>query len=116
MLRQTATGWSDEEHELNHVKEPAGGSYASYDTVYQPDPVAALIVNSSGTQGWAVGGIVNNQNEQMDTSDVWRYPAEPGSPPPGVGSAPITTTASRRAGAVGDLRGRRQRTVRRPVR
>jgi hypothetical protein len=88
VLRQTANGWSDEEHELNNVKEPPG-LYVTYDTVYEPDPVQALFVNSNGTQGWAVGGIVNNANEQMDTSDVWRYPAEAGSAPPGVGAAPI---------------------------
>jgi hypothetical protein len=93
VLRQTATGWSDEQHELNDVKEPPG-QYMKYDTVYQPDPVAAVIVNSDGSQGWAVGGIVNNEKEQMDTSDVWRYPAEPGATPPGVGSAPITAGSS----------------------
>jgi hypothetical protein len=100
VLRQTATGWSDEEHELNDVKEPPG-QYVDYDTVYQPDPVAALIVNQTGSQGWAVGGVVNGDNEQMDTSDVWRYPAEPGSTPPGVGSAPVAATPSAATFAVG---------------
>src|ERR1019366_844510 len=60
VLRQTATGWSDEEHELNDVQQPPG-EYERYDTVYQPDPVAALLVNSSGALGWAVGGIVDNE-------------------------------------------------------
>jgi hypothetical protein len=100
VLRQTASGWSDEQHELNDVKEPPG-SYVSYDTVYEPDPVAAVIVNADGSQGWAVGGIVNNEKEAMDTSDVWRYPAEPGSAPPGVGAAPIATTAVTTTFAVG---------------
>jgi hypothetical protein len=93
VLRQTATGWSDEQHELNDAKEPPG-LYVTYDTVYQPDPVEALLVNPSGSQGWAVGGIVNNENEQMDTSDVWRYPAEAGSAPPNVGKANVTSSAS----------------------
>jgi hypothetical protein len=100
VVRQTASGWSDEQHELNNTKEPPG-LYVTYDTVYQPDPVQALFVNSSGTQGWAVGGIVNNANEQMDTSDVWRYPAEPGTIPPGVGAAPISSSASVTTLAVG---------------
>ncbi len=100
VLRQTASGWSDEEHELNNTKEPPG-VYVTYDTVYEPDPVQALLINSSGTQGWAVGGIVNNENEQMDTSDVWRYPAEPGTVPPGVGAAPIPISSSVTTLAVG---------------
>ncbi len=100
VLRQTASGWSDEEHELNNVKEPPG-LYVTYDTVYEPDPVQSLFVNSNGTQGWAVGGIVNNGNEQMDTSDVWRYPAEAGTSAPGVGAAPIPSSSSVTTLAVG---------------
>jgi hypothetical protein len=94
VLRQTATGWSDEEHELNDVKE-AEGEWAEYDTVYQPDPVAAVLLNSTGTQGWAVGGIADNDSGggQMNTADVWRYPAGGGETPLGVGSAPISTAA-----------------------
>jgi hypothetical protein len=93
VLRQTATGWSDEQHELNDVKEPPG-QYVTYDTAYQPDPVESVLVSPSGAQGWSVGGIVNNENEQMDTADVWRYPAEAGSAPPGVGEAPISSASS----------------------
>jgi hypothetical protein len=94
VLRQTATGWSDEEHELNDTKE-AEGEWAEYDTVYQPDPVAAVLLNATGTEGWAVGGIADNEpgGGQMDTSDVWRYPAASGETPSGAGSAPITTRA-----------------------
>ncbi len=94
VLRQTAAGWSDEEHELNDTKE-AEGEWAEYDTVYQPDPVAAVLLNATGTEGWAVGGIAANGSgaEQMDTSDVWRYPAEGGETPSGAGSAPIATRA-----------------------
>jgi hypothetical protein len=88
VLRQTATGWSDEEHELNNAKEPPG-NYKRYDTVYRPDPVSAVLVNESGSQGWAVGGIVNSAHAVLDTADVDRYPAD-GSTPVGVGSAPVS--------------------------
>jgi hypothetical protein len=102
VLRQTASGWSDEEHELNDVEEPPG-EYKNYDTVYQPDPVAAVLVDPTGSAGWAVGGIADDetaQTESMDTSDVWRYPAD-GSTPPGVGTAPIATEATAASFAIG---------------
>jgi hypothetical protein len=84
VLRQTAGGWSDEEHELNDAKEPPG-SYAYYDTPYEPDPVAAVLVNPSGNEGWAVGGDVNSQHPLLDTADIDRYPTasrRSGSGPP----------------------------------
>ena len=86
LLRQTATGWSDEEHELNNAQEPPG-NYSSYDTVYQPDPVAAVLISPEGGHGWAVGGFVSPK-PVLDTADIDRYPAER-STPPGVGAAPI---------------------------
>lgn len=98
VLRQTASGWSDEEHELNNAKEPPG-EYAYYDTVYQPDPVAAVMINASGSEGWAVGGVVS-ANTRLDTSDVERYPAD-GSTPDGIESAPLHTNASEAAFAIG---------------
>lgn len=84
MLRQTATGWSDEEHELNNAQEPEGG-YRSYDAVYRPDPVAAVLVDPTGSQGWAVGGIVGEaEHSPLDTADVWRYPSTGAEQPVGV--------------------------------
>ncbi len=50
VLRQTASGWSDEEHELNDAKEPPG-DYMFYDTVYRPDPVAAVLVDRKRVTG-----------------------------------------------------------------
>ena len=99
VLRQTAAGWSDEEHELNNAEQPPG-EFERYDSVYQPDPVAAVMVNSTGTQGWAVGGITDTTNAQLDTADVWRYPAD-GTTPTGVGTSPITTAPETVTFAVG---------------
>jgi hypothetical protein len=99
LLRQTPAGWSDEEHELNNAKEPPGG-YAFYDTAYQPDPVAAVLVDPTGTQGWAVGGIVegSSQRTTLDTADVDRYP-DP-TAPAGSAPAPLTTEAGTTAIAI----------------
>jgi hypothetical protein len=90
LLRQMPDGWSDEEHELNNAKEPPGG-YAFYDTAYQPDPVAAVLVDPTGTLGWAVGGIVegNPLRTSLDTADVYRYPDA--SAPVGTSPAPVAT-------------------------
>ena len=87
VLRQTATGWSDEEHELNNVKEPVG-RYFEYDTVYQPDPVFAVMVDESGSHGWAVGGFADARRPELDTADVARYPND-GTSPPQAGASTI---------------------------
>ncbi len=101
VVRQTATGWNDEQHELNDVAEPPGG-YSSFDTVYEPDPVRALLVGPSGEAGWAVGGAVEPESHGglLDTADVERYPAE-GMTPPGIGSSTIPTEAGRATFAIG---------------
>jgi hypothetical protein len=101
VLRQTAAGWSDEEHELNNAQEPEG-NWTFYDEVYQPDPVSAVLVDASGGQGWAVGGFAESENHEgaLDTADVDRYPAD-GVAPPGVGSSPVTTNPGMATFAIG---------------
>ncbi len=101
VLRQTGSGWSDEEHELNNATEPPG-SYSRYDTVDQPDPIAAVLVDPSGSQGWAVGGVLDTVNKGgvLDTADVERYPAD-GVAPTGAGTAPVPVEAGRAAFAIG---------------
>jgi hypothetical protein len=99
VLRQTATGWSDEEHELNDAQEPPGG-YFYWDTPKVPDPANALLVDPAGGQGWAVGGIVDNKHAFLDTADIYRYPAD-GKKPPGVGEMREATSAGYTAIAVG---------------
>jgi hypothetical protein len=89
VVRQTATGWSDQEHELNDAAEPEG-NWSFYDEVYEPDPVSAVLVDPSGSQGWAVGGFVEPEEHGgvLDTADVERY-GEPGAAPLGKGTAAI---------------------------
>jgi hypothetical protein len=89
VLRQTATGWNDEEHELSNVRE-GPGHYRFWDMPYQPDPVAAVLIDPTGRQGWAVGGFVEANHEDLDTADIDRYPAD-GVTPPGVGGATVST-------------------------
>ncbi len=92
VLRQTADGWTDEEHARNPTQDPIG-EYKFYDQVYEPDPTAAVLVNESGSEGWAVGGFINTRQPLLNTADVARYPAEPGTTPPGVKSAPVQPIA-----------------------
>jgi hypothetical protein len=103
VLRQTASGWRDEEPELNNVKEPAG-RWQKYDSVYEPDPVSAVLIDPTGSQGWAVGGFVE-EHPKLDTGDIYRYPAD-GSKPLGSEEAesiavspPSGTTSSGSAGS-----------------
>ncbi|MBA3809788.1 MAG: hypothetical protein H0X28_15555, partial [Solirubrobacterales bacterium] len=101
VVRQTANGWSDEEHELNNAEEPPG-SYSRYDTPYVPDPVAAVLLDPSGVQGWAVGGFVDSSNAGavLDTADIERYPAD-GLAPTGIASAPVPLDSTKATFAIG---------------
>jgi hypothetical protein len=99
VIRQTAIGWSDEEHDRNEVAAPPA-DYAHYDTVYQGDPTAAVLVDPTGAQGWAVGGFVDPEGGKGDTADISRYPAE-STPPPGVGSASVAVNPEEATFAVG---------------
>ena len=85
LLRQTATGWSDESHEADPVKQPAGG-YTGQDLPYRPDPILAVLIDAEGRQGWAVGGSQGSGG--LQTGDIERYPAE-GSPPLGLSEATV---------------------------
>ncbi|MGA2164153.1 MAG: hypothetical protein ABSH36_06760 [Solirubrobacteraceae bacterium] len=89
VLRQTATGWRDESHELNPVGGQEG-SFVSRDLPYRPDPIFAVLVGPTGTQGWAVGGISNSEDEAVETADVERYPAD-GVTPLGTGASPVAS-------------------------
>lgn len=84
LLRQTATGWSDERHTVDPATE--GLDYGEYDEPYTPDPVIAALVAPNGSEAWVVGGLAGGaENEQ--TADVERYPSE--GQPPNEGSSGI---------------------------
>jgi hypothetical protein len=100
VLRQTSSGWSDEQHELNNAREPPG-EYSFYDTVYEPDPISTVLIDPSGAQGWAVGGFVDNEHGGvLDTADIERYPAD-GVAPTGLGTAPVALDPTQATFAIG---------------
>jgi hypothetical protein len=104
VLRQTASGWSDEEHDRNEAGVPPPGNWSSYDAPYQGDPSAAILVDPTGSMGWAVGGVVEPGDEEegrLDTADIARYPAEPGVSPLGMGSAPVPGNSTEAMFAIG---------------
>ncbi len=88
VLRQTAAGWRDESHELNPVGGQEG-SFVYFDLPYRPDPIFAVLIDPTGTHGWAVGGIYNPE-ERVETADVGRYPAD-GVTPLGSSAAPVAS-------------------------
>jgi hypothetical protein len=102
LIRQTADGWSDEEHTFDSAQDPLG-EYKSYDMVDQPEPIAAVLTGPGGEQGWAVGGVVDNATSTgaHDTAEVARYPAEPGVTPPGVASSTVQVSSNEATFAIG---------------
>ncbi|HEX8715163.1 MAG TPA: hypothetical protein VF706_06295, partial [Solirubrobacteraceae bacterium] len=87
VLRQTASGWSDESHELDPIAEPEGGYRGGWDMPYRPDPIDAVLIDPTGAHGWAVGGYFEGPGEGghglLNTGDIARYPAD-GESPAGV--------------------------------
>ncbi|HTY95424.1 MAG TPA: hypothetical protein VMB91_00150, partial [Solirubrobacteraceae bacterium] len=70
LLRQTASGWSDQRHEVD-IGVPPPGNYEYQDLPYTPDPVLAMMVDPTGSHGWTVGGQLGE--EVLQTADVERY-------------------------------------------
>jgi hypothetical protein len=70
VLRQTATGWSDQRHEADNASQPS--TYSFYDAPMRPDPVFATLPEANGGGGWAVGGETSGE-EAEQTADVERY-------------------------------------------
>lgn len=102
LLRETAGGWQDVEHnaypQLNDSEDLPGW----------PDAVLALSLNPSGESGWAVGGQTGAElaaygspgaQEAAQTAGVMRY--GPGPAPPQVTNAPISIPHNEVTFAVG---------------
>jgi hypothetical protein len=99
LLRQTAGGWSDQTHELDPLGEP-GGLYVHWDIPYRQEPILGVLVDPSGTQGWAIGGQVNSGEPRLETAAIDRYPAD-GVAPLGVGVAPVSLEPGEATFAIG---------------
>lgn len=103
MFRQTASGWSEEEHDHDEVGPPVG-SYKLYDKGYEPDPSWAVLISPTGEAGWAVGGFPRGESRSgFETSDVARYsyPTPENAPPPGVHSSPVPVEPGTAVFAIG---------------
>ncbi|HET6999118.1 MAG TPA: hypothetical protein VFI03_11065 [Solirubrobacterales bacterium] len=103
VVRQTATGWRDEQRQ-GFPLPPAREGQKLYDLPVRPDPVLALLVAPDGSGGWAVGGdpasAVLNRPATIRTSAVMRYgPAA--TPPANAAVAPIATAAGTATFALG---------------
>ncbi|HTB49897.1 MAG TPA: hypothetical protein VK701_02895 [Solirubrobacteraceae bacterium] len=89
MLKETANGWLDMEHE-------ALPDTGTEDRPDRPDPVLALLVSPSGSSGLAVGGQVGDiegfgPSPNHETAAAMRYPASDASSD-GASPAPVFTT------------------------
>ncbi len=103
VLRETPSGWRDEQNQSYPAPAQVEGQTA-YDLPAKPDPVLALLVSPSGEEGWAVGGetgtFVQFRGEAVQTAGVLRYgPAA--APPANSSAAPIGLAAGTVDFAVG---------------
>jgi hypothetical protein len=102
VLKETAGGWSDMEHESLPNTEPAA---ADVDAPFHPDPVFALLVDPSGNSGLAIGGQTGDfetghPDQASETAAAMRFPASAASPN-GATAAPVMTTPGNASFAVG---------------
>ncbi len=91
LLRQTAQGWRDEQHQSYPLPSHREGQ-TLYDLPVRPDPVLALLLSPNGGEGWAVGGetgtFVTSRAATIKTASAMRYgPAA--TPPSNAATAPI---------------------------
>jgi hypothetical protein len=116
VLRQTPSGWRDEQHQSFPLPRSEGRT--AYDLPVRPDPVLALLISPDGSGGWAVGGetgtFVRFQGEDVQTAGVMRYGASAAAPanatetpiPPTAGSATFAVGGGAQcAGPCADLAG-----------
>ncbi|HEX7245533.1 MAG TPA: hypothetical protein VF245_08220 [Solirubrobacterales bacterium] len=103
VVRQTATGWRDEQHESYPLPARVEGQDL-YDLPRRPDPMLALLIGPGGGQGWAVGGEtgtgVQFQGSSIQTAGVMRYGPD-AAPPENVSSAPVSSESGVATFAVG---------------
>jgi hypothetical protein len=88
LLRQNGFGWTDEQHQSYPAE--TGMTTGAYDLPDTPDPLAALLLNPEGNQGWAVGGRTGEEAEKspIKTATVARYPADVAAPNQGTAQIP----------------------------
>jgi hypothetical protein len=106
LLRETSEGWQDLEQQA-YPSNLAGNSQHSStedDLPDWPDPVLALDVDPSGSEGWAVGGRTTGlrlESNQIDVQSATALRLGPGSAPSQSAGAPIPTSPGQATFAVG---------------
>ncbi|HEX6688578.1 MAG TPA: hypothetical protein VF085_07935 [Solirubrobacterales bacterium] len=94
VVRQTGTGWRDEQHDA-HPLPARTVEQSTYDLSLQPDPILALLMSPDGNEGWAVGGVtgtfVTFGGSASQTAGVYRYGAAAASPA-NTSTAPLAGT------------------------
>jgi hypothetical protein len=111
VMRQTATGWRDEERQAYPVP-PAPTDQAGsprMDIPQTAEPVLALLVNPEGTRGWAVGGQTGlmssgpaaaSEREGLQTASVMSF-GEAAAPPGNVTAVQIPVSTEGATFAIG---------------
>jgi hypothetical protein len=111
IVRQTATGWRDEERQSFPIppKPTDQLSSVAMDIPRVPDPVLAFLVSPDGSHGWAVGGQTgmmalsqagNYEREGLQTASVMRL-GEDAAPPGNASTAPIPMSSGEATFAIG---------------
>jgi hypothetical protein len=109
VVRQTTSGWRDEERQSYPPPPvPEGQSARQVDMPRVPDPVLALLVNPEGSQGWAVGGqtgeVAPSQpgylKEGLQTGSAMRY-GDGATPPANAATVGVPLPAGEATFAVG---------------
>jgi hypothetical protein len=103
VVRQTPTGWRDEQRESLPLPPHVAGR-TLYDLPRQPDPVLAFLVSPDGGEGWAVGGVtgaaVKFRGEAIQTAGVLRY-GSAAAAPSNASAVPIAPEAGTASFALG---------------
>ncbi|HEY6760003.1 MAG TPA: hypothetical protein VI318_10945, partial [Baekduia sp.] len=97
VLRETVSGWHDDQHQYYEDAGAGTGLTRDYDQPEQPDAVQAFLIDPFGRNGWGVGG---QTGDLTSTAGVVRYPDD-GAAPPGTTDAPIVTDGDKATFAIG---------------
>lgn len=104
LVRQTASGWRDEQHEATPLPEIVPGRI-DYDLPRRPDAISAILVSPDGSQGWAVGGETASESggpsgTSVQTAGVMRY-GDAAAPPANASQAAIPVNSAEATFAIG---------------
>jgi hypothetical protein len=108
LIRQTATGWRDEQRDVLEgfpTSEKLLARAGRRELPVEPDPILALLLSGDGSQGWALGGqtgqgVEKFYAESVQTAAAERYGAA-AAPPVNATAAPLSVNSGEATFAVG---------------